>query len=129
MKASSIITLLTVGVVSLTVVASCLAGENDKEITADCVNIDSREDDGSYEVVDEALCDLYDFDDLEDPHGSDDSGLGYSYRAYQWYYGGVRDGFRASGGTTVRPSDARVSSRGGIVIQRGGFGGRGSSGS
>ncbi|MBB6169959.1 hypothetical protein HNR23_000019 [Nocardiopsis mwathae] len=55
--------------------------------------------------------------------GSSGVGSGYHY-----YYGGTVDNGRVSGGTTTRPSDAKVVTERGTVIQRGGAGGRGGSG-
>ncbi|GAA3440926.1 hypothetical protein Pve01_70470 [Planomonospora venezuelensis] len=114
-KASTVITLSTIGIVAVAVIASCAADDDDyAEISADCVNLDSRLSDGSYEVVDEEYCD----DDRY--HGS--------HGAYGWYYGGSRSGTRVLKGSTVRPSDVGIVSRKGTVIQSGGFGGRGGSG-
>ncbi|TDD43220.1 hypothetical protein E1286_29355 [Nonomuraea terrae] len=72
---------------------------------------------GSYQVVDDDYCD--------DDDGSS-TNYGHSYYgsrgAYMWYYGGRRVGNTVQGGTTLRPSDVNISSRGGKEIQRGGFG-------
>ncbi|WP_230883370.1 hypothetical protein [Planomonospora sp. ID82291] len=118
-KASTVITITGIGIVSLLVVGACAAQDDYEEVGADCVNLDNQLPDGSYEVVDEDYCD-------------DDGTVRYhgSHGAYGWYYGGTRTGTRVGRGTTVRPSDVGIVSRGkGTVIQRGGFGGRGSSGS
>ncbi|MCG5219590.1 hypothetical protein [Streptosporangium sp. KLBMP 9127] len=111
-KASKMVTLTVLGVVSMMVVSAC--ARSDDEINADCVDLDTVQPDGSYTVIDEDYCD----DDRY--HGS--------HGAYSWYYGGVRNGARVVSGTTVRPSDVRITSRTGSVIQRGGFGSRGSGG-
>ncbi|SDR31507.1 hypothetical protein [Thermostaphylospora chromogena] len=121
-KASKVVALTTVGTVAVLIAAYCSA-QNDRydEVVADCVDIDSLDSDGSYMIVDEDYC-----DDDDDDHHHHYYG---SHGAYRWYYGGVRRAGRVSGGTTLRPSDVRIVSRGGTVIQRGGFGGRGFSGS
>ncbi|MFC7583192.1 hypothetical protein ACFQYP_04910 [Nonomuraea antimicrobica] len=72
-------------------------------------------------VVDDSYCD----DDGSYRYYSSGRSLG----AYSWYYGGIRNGNRVSGGTTLRPSDVNISTRAGKEIQRGGFGNRSSSGS
>jgi hypothetical protein len=118
-KASKAIVISGITIVSLLIVGACAAQDDYEEVGADCVNLDNRLPDGSYEVVDEDYCD-------------DDGTVRYhgSHGAYGWYYGGIRTGTRVAKGTTVRPSDVGIVSRGkGTVIQRGGFGGRGSSGS
>ena len=51
-KASKVITLTVVGVVSVMVVGDC-AAQNDDEVTADCVDMNNQFADGSYQVVDE----------------------------------------------------------------------------
>ncbi|GGK82442.1 hypothetical protein Sme01_38110 [Sphaerisporangium melleum] len=119
------ITLGTMGLLSTLVVGFCAAqqGTFSEQVTADCVNLDSRRPDGSYEVVDDDLC-----DDDDSHSGSSGSGYHGSHGAYGWYYGGRRQAGRVALGTTIRPSDAHISTRSGSVIQRGGFGGRGSGG-
>lgn len=112
-KSSKIVTLSVVGVVSLMVVGFCAAQNNYEEVGADCVDLDTRNPDGSYVVVDDDYCEEHRY------HGSTG--------AYGWYYAGTRLGTRVVQGTTVRPSNAQITSRTGYVIQRGGFGGRGSS--
>ncbi|MFF0310427.1 hypothetical protein ACFYSC_23590 [Streptosporangium sp. NPDC004379] len=118
-KASKGIVLGGVAVVTLLLIGYCSAQNDDyDEVNAECVDLDSRQPDGSYTVVDEDYCD-------------DDGGSHYhgSHGAYGWYYGGARSGARILHGTTVRPADVRITSRQGTVIQRGGFGFRGRSGS
>ncbi|WP_248958753.1 hypothetical protein [Sphaerisporangium perillae] len=118
---SSVITLGAMGLLSTLVIGFCAAQDTFAErVTADCVDLSSGQSDGSYQVVDENNCD----DD-------DDGGHGYygSHGAYGWYYGGVRQAGRVLRGTTIRPASAHVDSRSGTVLQRGGFGGRGSGGS
>ncbi len=111
-KASTVITLTGIGVVSLLLIGYCSAQDDYEEVGADCVDVNSLEPDGSYTVVDEDYCD-------------DDHAHYYGSRgAYSWYYGGVRSGARITHGTTVRPSDVKITTRKGTVIQRGGFGGR-----
>ncbi|MEU8249972.1 hypothetical protein [Nonomuraea sp. NPDC048916] len=113
------ITLTVIGVVSVMVVGFCSATQSSEEVSADCVDMNDRLDDGSYAVVDESYCD-------------DDDGNAHYYvgsrGAYHWYYGGNRVGTRVRGGTSLRPSDVNISSRGGRDIQRGGFGSRWSGG-
>ncbi|MEU6743000.1 hypothetical protein [Streptosporangium sandarakinum] len=117
-KASKGIVLGGVAVVTLLLIGYCSAQEDDyDEVNAECVDLDSQQPDGSYTVVDEDYC------------NDDDSHYHGSYGAYRWYYGGVRSGARIMRGTTVRPADVRIVSRQGTVIQRGGFGFRGGSGS
>ncbi|MEU8270259.1 hypothetical protein AB0B89_24275 [Sphaerisporangium sp. NPDC049002] len=116
---SSAIVLGTMGLLSTLVIGFCAAqGTSADQVTADCVDLGSRQPDGSYQVVDDDRCD--------DDHGGSYHG---SHGAYGWYYGGSRAAGRVLRGTTVRPSDAHISARSGTVIQRGGFGGRGSGGS
>ncbi|WP_162794645.1 hypothetical protein [Nonomuraea lactucae] len=114
------ITLSVIGVVSLMVVGFCSAVQADEEVPADCVDYNTQLPDGSYAVVDDDYCD-------------DDDGHSHYYAgsrgAYRWYYGGTRVGARVRGGTSLRPADVDISSRGGKAIQRGGFGGKSSSGS
>ncbi|ASU85627.1 hypothetical protein CDO52_25025 [Nocardiopsis gilva YIM 90087] len=103
-KSSSTVLIGTIGVLSLAV-AGC---SSPKEVTAHCVQGKEKR------VVDERYCDD---DDTYSSGGS-----------YHYYYGGtVRNG-RVSGGSVKRPSDARIVTKRGTVIQRGGAGGRGGSG-
>lgn len=106
-----------VGMVSVLSLALVGCGADEGEVTAQCVDPDSVQEDGSYEIVDEDLCD-------------DDDGYhaGY-YGGFFWYYGGSRVGGRIKGGTTVRPKNATIKTSSGKTIQRGGFGGRTSGGS
>ncbi|MEU7828434.1 hypothetical protein AB0L53_19575 [Nonomuraea sp. NPDC052129] len=112
-KASKVVTLSVLGIVSVLLVGYCSA-QNDDDVTADCVDMNNQLSDGSYEVVDESLCD------------DDDDGTSHFYGgsrgAYHWYYGGTRIGTRVRAGTSYRPSDVNISSRKGRDIQRGGFG-------
>jgi|GEM_PF-505402 len=112
-KSSKAIAITGIGVVSMLLVSSC-STPNYEEVGAECVDLDNRQPDGSYAVVDEDLCDDRRY------HGS--------RGAYGWYYGGVRSGSLIRQGTTVRPSDVQITSRKGTLIQRGGFGGRSGSG-
>jgi uncharacterized membrane protein YgcG len=119
-KATKVITLTVIGVVSVMVVGFC-AAQGEDDVTADCVDTNAQLSDGSFDVVDDTYCD------------DDDNGgthfYGGSTGAYHWYYGGTRIGNRIRGGSSYRPSNVNISSRSGHSIQRGGFGGRGSSGS
>jgi hypothetical protein len=115
--ASSAVKLGAVVVLSTIVVAFCAAQEDYDEVNAECVDTNNIQPDGSYTVVDEDFCD----DDRTHYSGS--------HGAYGWYYGGSRTGGRVSGGTTLKPGNAQISTRSGKVIQRGGFGSGGSSGS
>lgn len=116
-KATKVITLTGIGVVSLLLIGYCSAQEDYEEVGAECVDLNSYQPDGSYTIVDDDYCDD---DDVTHYHGS--------YGAYRWYYGGTRTGTRIGHGTTVRPSDVRIVTRKGTVIQRGGFGSRWGSG-
>ncbi|MDH2428276.1 hypothetical protein [Sphaerisporangium sp. TRM90804] len=100
------------GVVATLVVGAAIASANTDDVTADCVAVADRDADG-YLVVDDDRCE----EGYRGPHG-----------AYIWYFGGALRASRVFGGTTVRPSNANISTRSGAVIQRGGFGGRGGSG-
>ncbi len=51
---------------------------------------------------------------------------GGSFGRYYWYYGGHSSGGYIGRGTTIRPRNSRITSRGGRVISRGGFGGHSS---
>ncbi|MEU4229371.1 hypothetical protein AB0F17_34185 [Nonomuraea sp. NPDC026600] len=80
-----------------------------EEVTAVCVAA-SPAADGSYQVVQDNYCG--------------------SHGAYHYYYGGSATGGYARGGTINRPpTSVRVITKSGTLIQRGGFGGRGTSGS
>jgi len=113
--ASKAVKLGTVTALSALVVGFCAAQNSAKEVTADCVELTDVDAAGRYRVVDEWYCD------------DDDDGSHYTATrgAYRWYYGGRLVGDRVSGGTTIRPSDATITTRTGRTIQRGGFGGRG----
>ncbi|NUW42959.1 hypothetical protein HT134_22895 [Nonomuraea rhodomycinica] len=119
--ASKVVTLSVIGIVSVMIVAYC-AAQDDDDVTADCVDMSQQLPDGTYEVVDDDYCD-------DDDDGTVHYYSGGSRSAYHWYYGGTRVGTRVRGGTSYRPSDVTISSRSGKSIQRGGFGGRSSSGS
>ncbi|MDA2808852.1 hypothetical protein [Nocardiopsis suaedae] len=109
----------TVFVSALSALSLAVAGCGSPDtVTARCVDKDRRSD-GSYRVVDEDRCD----DDSSSSSGGARTG------GYFFYYGGTAGSGRVSGGTTTRPSDARVVTESGRVIQRGGMGGRGGSGS
>ncbi|MFJ2032656.1 hypothetical protein [Streptosporangium sp. NPDC087985] len=110
-KASTVITVTGLGVVSLLLISYCAAQNDYEEVGADCVDLGSGQADGSYTVVDDDYC--------------DDSSYHGSHGAYRWYYGGMRSGVRMGGGTLIRPSDVNITSHRGTVIQRGGFGGHG----
>ncbi|MFI6594875.1 hypothetical protein ACIBHX_01430 [Nonomuraea sp. NPDC050536] len=112
-KASKVIALSAIGVVSLVLVGYCAAQQNE-EVTADCVDMSNQQTDGTYEIVDDQFCD----DDANGRAGF----YGGSHGAYHWYYGGTRIGTRVWRGSTFRPSDVNISSRTGRDIQRGGFG-------
>jgi hypothetical protein len=100
------------GALSLTLVA---CGSSD-QVEAYCVEQDSLQSDGSYQVVDEDNCD-------DDNYRSSHAG------GYYWYYGGHRAGSRILNGSTVKPKGAKITTAKGKTLQRGGFGGRSSSGS
>ncbi|GII91804.1 hypothetical protein [Sinosporangium siamense] len=116
-KASIAVAVTGVSVISLVIVGFATADDEEREVNADCVDWDDYNPDGSYLVVD-------------DDHCEDDDGNTYirTYGSYYWYYGGRHVNGRVMSGSTVKPSDVRIVSRSGTVIQRGGFGGRGSGG-
>lgn len=103
------------GALSLTLVAC--GGSSEEEVEAYCVEQESRQPDGSYQVVDEDNCD--DDDDYRSSHAG----------GYYWYYGGNRSGSKILGGSTIKPKGAKITTAKGKTLQRGGFGGRSSSGS
>ncbi len=114
-------TAVRIGMVSMLSVAVAGCGSSGEEytdsgedVTAYCVDPNTLDGEGNYEVVDEDLCD----DDDGSRHG-----------AYFFYYGGFRSGSKIKGGTTVRPHNANISTEKGRSIQRNGFGSRTSSGS
>ncbi|GAA0964615.1 hypothetical protein GCM10009555_002130 [Acrocarpospora macrocephala] len=111
---STAIKLGAIGVLSTLVVGFCAAQDSYDEVDADCVDMSNPLPDGSYPLVDDDFCD----DDYRRSHA-----------AYGWYYGGVLVGRHVRGGSTLRPADAQITSRSGKVVQRGGFGSHGSSGS
>lgn len=113
--ASKAVGLGTVTALSALVVGFCTAQNSGRQVAADCVELTDVTRSGQYRVVPDHYC-----DDRDD--GSHYSG---SRGAYRWYYGGRRVGDRVTDGTTIRPSDATITTRTGHVIQRGGFGGRG----
>jgi hypothetical protein len=119
-KASKVITLSVLGVVSVLLVGYC-AAQNNEDVAADCVDMNDQQADGTYVVVDDSNCD-------DDDNGSSHF-YGGSRSAYHWYYGGTRIGNRVKSGTSYRPSDTNITSRNGRSIQRGGFGSHSSSGS
>ncbi|MEV5407411.1 hypothetical protein AB0K60_01030 [Thermopolyspora sp. NPDC052614] len=114
-RASKVVKLGTITALSVLVVGFCAAQNSAEEVAADCVDWTNTDASGQYLVVSDFYCD--DDDDDDDDFSS-------SRVAYRWYYGGRRVGDRVTGGTTIRPSDAHITSRNGHVIQRGGFGGR-----
>ncbi|MEV0967769.1 hypothetical protein [Microtetraspora glauca] len=108
---SGAVKLGAVAVLSLLVVGFCAAQQDRyEEVGADCVDLNSQNPDGSYVVVDDDYCDESHYH----YHGS--------RGAYGWYYGGQRTGGRVGRGTTLKPSDAQITTRSGRVVQRGGFG-------
>ncbi|MEV1167381.1 hypothetical protein [Nonomuraea sp. NPDC049784] len=103
-----------VAVLGLAVAALTGGFESDdvEEVVADCV-IATQQADGTYQVVDDRFCD-------------DSSHAAY----YHWLYGSSttsRTGY-VRGGTTTKPTTAQITTRTGRVVQRGGFGGRGTGG-
>lgn len=107
------------GALSLSLVA-CGGDPEPDEVTAYCVSGESLQDtDGSYEVVDEDNC--------GDDDGTRAGGVGFL--PFFFFYGGSLRGNRISGGSTVRPQGARITTPKGRQIQRGGLGGRGTTGS
>src|SRR5690606_21002667 len=116
-KSSKAVVAGAIGALSLVVAAGCSSPDT---VTARCVDKD-RLNDGSYRVVDEDRCD-------DSSSSSSSSHYGSGGGGYFFYYGGSATGSRVSGGSTSRPSDAKIVTEKGNVIQRGGMGGRGGSG-
>ncbi|MFC6085773.1 hypothetical protein [Sphaerisporangium aureirubrum] len=110
-KASTNITLIALGALSLAMVALSY-GSDEPDVTADCVE---QQSDGSYLAVEDGYCGA----------GGGTHGGG----AFIWLYGGSRnsDG-RITGGSISRPPKGNISTRSGTVI-RGGIGGHGGGGS
>lgn len=117
-RASKVVKLGTITALSVLVIGFCAAQNSAEDVTADCVELTDTDGSGAYLVVDDDRCD-------DDSHRFGSS----SHGAYAWYYGGRMIGNRVRGGTTIRPKDANITSRGGHEIQRGGFGWRGFGGS
>ncbi|MEV4806815.1 hypothetical protein AB0K18_43045 [Nonomuraea sp. NPDC049421] len=99
-----------VAIVAGLITVAHLTDDDVEEVTAVCVT-PSPALDGSYQIVDDRFCE------------------GGSHHTYIYYYGGTTTSGSVRGGTTVRPSHAQIVTRSGKVVQRGGFGGRGRSGS
>ncbi|MCK2237510.1 MULTISPECIES: hypothetical protein [unclassified Crossiella] len=112
---------VTVGVVAL--VAIWYAAQQPDDVTARCVDQDGV-------VVDDDYCD----DDYARSHGGTSHGGGGIFiynggRQYSYNYGGTgTKGQKITGGSSIRPKDANISTASGKSIQRGGFGIRGGSG-
>jgi|GEM_PF-1762570 len=110
---------VTVGVVAL--VSIWYAASRPKDVTAYCVADDDTVSDDNY-------CD----ERYVNTGGGYYAG-GFFFvggRQYHYYYGGNPTplGQRVSGGSTVKPQGATITTRSGKTIQRGGFGIRGGSG-
>ncbi|GAA4599937.1 hypothetical protein GCM10023194_80960 [Planotetraspora phitsanulokensis] len=105
-KRSRALVLGAIPALSAMVMSACSVVDEGQEVTADCVDTSSRADDGSYRRVDDRYCE------------------GGSHRGYTYVYGGNLYGGRVRRGTTIQPKDTAITSRGGRVIVRGGFGGR-----
>ncbi|MEU1883507.1 hypothetical protein ABZ470_39890 [Streptosporangium sp. NPDC020072] len=108
-KATAVLIVGSIALIAALVLAANAADDED-EVTAVCIDPTTLTTEG-YEIVDERFCD------------------GGSHSAYVYYYGGSTSGIRVRGGTTIRPADVRIVTPRGTVIQRGGFGSRGRSGS
>ncbi|MFC0070821.1 cell envelope integrity protein TolA [Umezawaea endophytica] len=109
---------VTVGVVAL--VAIGYAALSPDDVTATCTTSDD------VVVADDNNCD----ENYARSHGGYSSGgfiympiVGGGYSQYRYNYGGTGVvGQKISGGTTVKPPKASISTRSGTSIQRGGFG-------
>ncbi|WP_293420766.1 hypothetical protein [Phenylobacterium sp.] len=87
-------------------------------VIASCV---STERNGSQTVVADSYC---------SSSGGGSFRSSYTWPQYQYYYGGnATIGQPPSGGSTVRPSKVEIKTKSGTVIQRGGLGRGGGSGS
>jgi hypothetical protein len=105
-KSSKDIKLASIAALAALVATACSSGP---DVVADCVERTAQPD-GTHRIVDDDLCD--------DGHS-----------AFYYIYGGsTYNNHYIRGGTTVRPSNANVSTRSGTTISRGGFGGRGTGG-
>ncbi|MFD9733936.1 cell envelope integrity protein TolA [Umezawaea sp. NPDC059074] len=109
---------VTVGVVAL--VAVGYAALSPSNVTATCTTSDD------VVVADDNNCD----ENYARAHGGYSSGgfifmplVGGGYSQYRYNYGGTGVvGQKISGGTTVKPPKANISTRSGTSVQRGGFG-------
>jgi len=106
-------TKVRIGMISALSLTVAACGSND-DVTAYCVDQNSYQADGSYQVIDDDYC------DDDNYHGS--------HGGYFWYYGGSHRGSRIYKGTTVKPKNAHITTTSGKTVQRGGFGSRSSSG-
>ncbi|MFI6485205.1 hypothetical protein ACIBH1_45355 [Nonomuraea sp. NPDC050663] len=89
---------------------------DDPEVVADCVEA-TPQPDGSHLVVPDSYC------------GSSSTVVVVNGSSYQYVYGATSSGRYARGGTLVRPTGVTITTRSGTTVVRGGFGGRGGSGS
>jgi hypothetical protein len=103
MKATRKISLGAVTTIAALVLSGCA-----DDVTAYCVKA-APDANGQHQVIDERYC---------------DSG----HSTFFWYYGGQYNSGHVSGGTTVKPADANITSKQGRSISRGGFGGHGGTG-
>lgn len=89
------------------------------DVRADCVAIE----DGQEIIVDDQFCD-------GTPNSSGVFIYAGSGKQYRYYYGGSGSkGDRISGGTTVKPKGANITTSSGKTVQRGGLGSKFSSSS
>lgn len=112
MKRSQLIRLLSIPILSF-MVTSCIDGVEELETTNAVCAVLADDGSGEYVQVDESYCREF-------------SG---SHSAYVYHYGAeIRNG-RVYGGTTLKPKGKQITTQSGRVIQRGGFGTIGRSGS
>ncbi|WP_188187575.1 hypothetical protein [Nonomuraea sp. SYSU D8015] len=105
-KSSKKIELASIATIAALVMTACSSGP---DVVADCVER-TPQPDGTHRIVADENCDR-------------------GHSAFYYIYGGSSHGGYVRGGTTIRPSNANISTRSGTVISRGGFGGGGRGGS
>ncbi|RCG27216.1 hypothetical protein DQ384_26210 [Sphaerisporangium album] len=118
-KASTAITLVALGALSLAMVTAC-SDDDGPTVAADCV---IREADGKLKAVDDKYC------------SNSGGGGGHSTSSFVWIYGGSYSNGHVYGGSYTKPPNTNIASRSGRTVlsnagkgtvSRGGFGSRGS---
>ncbi|GGK42870.1 hypothetical protein GCM10011591_13200 [Nocardia camponoti] len=99
------------------------------QVTASCVQYDQN---GNEIVVDDSYCGdgKRNFVNDSGNHGSGAGLLLLGWPQYRYYYGGTPTiGKPPTGGSTVKPSNATITTKSGTTVQRGGLGSKSSGGS